>query len=441
MKKYFISGVLAIAISAVFTGCSKSTDLYDEGAIEKSKQEQKIADYNAAFEKAFGKIAVGNDWGFGAAKVTRGSATSGYDQYDLTGLSKPINGDKKVEAFINKFNDAPIATNVDFSDYFLQHVIKQTNKGNSGWGSKSEHQQIAQLQAFNYNTGKWEDVKDFVGGKAEKQLIHGNNITHGTTLMVNMGTPDARPQFKWLAKGNAEVGGDYECTNYVIKEIDGQYYLGLSYVNKPENATNSADEAYNYYDAWIIRLVKANGTPGYKEYGRVMCEDLGSTDASDFDFNDVVFDAWIMNDGSINIRVLAAGGILRPVTIGGVAVTLPTMCNTGGDVTSDPQEFTIPASVATKVENNWTTIASIPVVVTDADGQPLVLESKSDGSAPAKVCTAIGVPWAKERCKLDLAYTNWTSYVNTRNPSNWYTNMHRAYIVPLFFDETEIEGE
>ena len=36
MKKYFISGVLAIAISAVFTGCSKSTDLYDEGAQQAS---------------------------------------------------------------------------------------------------------------------------------------------------------------------------------------------------------------------------------------------------------------------------------------------------------------------------------------------------------------------------------------------------------------------
>jgi hypothetical protein len=441
MKKYFISGVLAIAISAVFTGCSKSTDLYDEGAIEKSKQEQKIADYNAAFEKAFGKIAVGNDWGFGAAKVTRASATSGYDQYDLTGLSKPINGKPKIDEFIRKFKEAPIATDCNFSDYFLQHVIKQTGKGKKGWGTKDQHHQMAQLQAFNYNTGEWEDVAHFTGGQSNKQLINGNNLTHGTTLMVNMGTPDNRPQFRWIAKKNAEVGEGYECTNYVIKKVEGQYYLGLSYVNKPENATNGPVEAYNNYDAWIIRLVKANGTPGYKEYGRVMCEDLGSTDASDFDFNDVVFDAWIMNDGSINIRVLAAGGILRPVTIGGVAVTLPTMCNTGGDVTSDPQEFTIPASVATKVENNWTTIASIPVVVTDADGQPIVLESKSDGSAPAKVCTAIGVPWAKERCKLDLAYTNWTSYVNTRNPDNWYTNMHRAYIVPLFFDETEIEGE
>ena len=440
MKKFIFAGVVALAISAVFSSCSKSTDLYDEGAVQRSKQEKRVADYTMAFEKAFGKIAVGNDWGFGAASVTRASATNGYDQYDLTALTKPINGSKKVEAFIDEFNAAPIATDVDFSDYFLQHVIKQTSRGNSGWGTKSEHQQIAQLQAFNYNTGNWEDVKDFVGGKAEKQLIHGNNLTHGTTLMVNMGTPDARPQFRWLAKHNAEVGEDYECANYVIKEIDGEYYLGLSYVNKPTNATNSADEAYNYYDAWIIRLVKAIGTPGYKEFGRVMCEDLGSTAASDLDFNDVVFDAWILNDGSINIRVLAAGGILRPVTIGGVAVTLPTMCNTGGDVTSDFQEFTIPASVATKAENNWTTIASIPVVVTDADGIPFELESKSDGSAPAKVCTAIGVPWAKERCKLDLAYSNWTSYVDTKNPRDWYSNITWENVIPLFFYETEIAG-
>ena len=35
---------------------------------------------------------------------------------------------------------------------------------------------------------------------------------------------------------NAEVGEGYECSNYVIKQVDGQYYLGMSYINKPENA-------------------------------------------------------------------------------------------------------------------------------------------------------------------------------------------------------------
>jgi hypothetical protein len=313
-------------------------------------------------------------------------------------------------------------------------VIKQTGSGNKGWGTKDQHHQMAQLEAFNYNTGEWENVDYFTGGKSEHQFRQGNVNTKGTTLMVNMGTPDNRPQFRWIAKKNAEVSEGYECTNYVIKKVDGQYYLGLGYVNKGD-----AQGLDSKYDAWIIRLVKAETSRGYKEYGRVMCEDLGSTEASDLDFNDVVFDAYILNDGSINIFVLAAGGILRPVTIGGVAVTLPTMCNTGGDVTSDFQEFTI--SAATAETNGWTTIASIPVVVTDADGHTFELESKSDGSAPAKVCTAIGVPWAKERCKLDLAYSNWTSYVNTTNPSDWYSNITWENVIPLFFYETEIPGE
>lgn len=441
MKKYLLSMAAALSLGIVIVSCS-SKDVSNEVSPAPSdyKQQVREAEYQQAFERTFGKIAVGNDWGFGSAVAsTRGTATINHNQYDISGLSKPINGNKKVAAFIEKFNNAPVATDVDFSDYFLQHVIKQTNKGNMGWGTKDQHHQMAQLQAFNYNTGQWEDVADFTGGKSEKQFIQGNVNTKGTTLMVNMGTPDARPQFQWIAKHNAEVGEGYECSNYVIKKVDGQYYLGMSYINKPTNASNSADEAYNNYDAWIIRLVKAVGTPGYKEYGRVMCEDLGSTEDSDLDFNDIVFDAYILNDGSINITILAAGGVLRPVTVAGVNVSLPEMCNTlYNGISADPQEFTIPA--ATAKEKKWTTIASIPVVVPDVEGHPYELTAKSDGTAPAKVCTYVGVPWSKEKVKLSDAYDNWTQYVNTTNPKIWFDNMNVGNICPLFFDVTEISN-
>ena len=441
MKKYFISGVMALAISAVFTGCSKSNDLYDEGAVQQSKQNQKIAEYNAAFEKAFGKVAVGNDWGFGNVSVTRAAVIRNFDQYDPAGLAEPINAQKEVEKFIKKFNDAPVATDLDLSggEYFLQHVIKQTSKGNITWGTNDQHHQMAQLQAFNYITGNWEDVTGFEKGKNVNQYVDNKKAHKGTTLMTNMGAPDGRPQFQWIAKKNATVGEGYECNNYVIKKIGNQYFLGLGYINKPEDATNSATAAYNQYDAWIIRIVKAEGDPGYTQYGRVMCEDLGSTQESDLDFNDVVFDAYIMNDGSINITVLAAGGVLRPLYVGKVAVTLPTMCNTGTGVTADPQSFTIPASVAK--ENKWFTLADIPVEVPGADGNLITLESKSDGSAPAKVCTYVGVPWAKERTKLDTAYLNWTTYVTTTNPQIWYGNQVEGTTYPQFFEETEIGGE
>ena len=449
-----------LSMGVVFVSCS-SKDVYDEENAANLKQQQRVGDYQQAFEKAFGKIAVGNDWGFGSASATRAAATTNYDQYGLTGLSEPINGKPKVDEFIRKFNEASVAdpSEINFSDYFLQHVIKQTGNGNKGWGTKDQHHQMAQLQAFNYNTGDWEDVTNFEKGQNTKHLINGKNVTKGTTLMVNMGTPDNHPQFRWIAKKNAEVGEGYECENYIIKKVDGQYYLGMSYVNKPAETTETSarkkdkptppgggpgagNEAqpYDSYDAWIIRLVKAVGNPGYKEYGRVMCEDLGSTDDSDLDFNDVVFDAYILNDGSINISVKAAGGTLRPITVAGVEVTLPQMCNTGyNDITADPQEFTIPAATATK--NGWTTVASIPVIVPGVDGKNHELTAKSDGTAPAKVCTYVGVPWAKERTKLSDAYDDWTSYVNTTSPKVWYQNMKTGNICPLFFDVTEIETE
>lgn len=438
--KSIIKGMTLLLAGASFVACSKDV-AFDENAQKEAKAEaeiaQKFAAYNAAFVQAFGPIAIGNDWGFGAAAGTRASATTGFEQYDVSGLHKPINGQKKVENFIKAFNAAPVATDVNFSDYFLQHVIKQTNKGNKGWGSKSQHQQMAQLQAYNYNTGEWEDVENFTGGKSEKQFISGNNNTHGTTLMVNMGTPDTSvsPQFRWIAKKNAEVGEGYECTNYVIKKVDGEYFLGLSYVNADSN-----DDASKFYDAWIIRLVKAVGNPGYKEYGRVMCEDLGSTQASDLDFDDVVFDAYILNDGSINISILAAGGMLRPVTVAGVNVNLKQMSNTDyNDITDDIQEFTISASVAKTA--GWNSIKDIPVVVTAEDGTTYELTAKSDGSAPAKVCTYVGVRWAKEKTKLSDAYLNWTSYVNTTNPKLWFDNMDESKVVKQFFDVTEITGE
>lgn len=455
MKKYLLSMAAVLSLGMVIVSCS-SKDVYDEGNAADLKQQQRVAEYQQAFEQAFGKIAVGNDWGFGSASATRGAATTGFNQYNIPDYQKPITGKPKIDEFVRKFNAADVATDFDFSDYFLQHVIKQTGKGNAGWGTKDEHHQMAQLQAFNYNTGEWEDVTNFEKGQNTHSMIESNEKTKGTTLMVNMGTPDSRPQFRWIAKKNADVGEGYECENYVIKKVDGQYYLGMSYVNKPVETTEtsarkkdpkkpkpgeeSAGEPYDSYDAWIIRLVKAVGNPGYKEYGRVMCEDLGSTEDSDLDFNDVVFDAYILNDGSINITIMAAGGTLRPVTVAGVTVTLPQMCNTEyNDIVADPQEFTISAADAAK--NGWTTIASIPVMVPGADGQPHALEAKSDGSAPAKVCTAVGVPWAKERVKLSLAYNNWTQYVNTTNPKLWYENMTSSNICPLFFDVTEIEGE
>ena len=75
MKKYLISFVAATALILVFTGCSKSNDLYNQGIIdEKNKEDQAKQDqqnelaineaYATAFEKAFGPVGSNVDWGF-----------------------------------------------------------------------------------------------------------------------------------------------------------------------------------------------------------------------------------------------------------------------------------------------------------------------------------------------------------------------------------------
>jgi len=67
MRKYLMTGVVAIALAAAFTSCSKSTDVYEEGRKERDQQaqaEQKVVQsYEEAFVAAFGQPAANQDWG------------------------------------------------------------------------------------------------------------------------------------------------------------------------------------------------------------------------------------------------------------------------------------------------------------------------------------------------------------------------------------------
>ena len=88
-------------------------------------------------------------------------------------------------------------------------------------------------------------------------------------------------------------------------------------------------------------------------------------------------------------------------------------------------------------EKGWTSIAKIPVVITPTDGSaPYELTANSDGTAPGKVCAKVGVRWAKEKVKLDDAYPNWKTYVNTLNPKDWDEDCVEENVCPDFFSES-----
>lgn len=415
MKKYLISGTVALAICAGFTACSKN-DLYDANAVEQNKQLQKEMQqlqqienlkkaYSDAFTKEFGTIAPNHDWGFGTSAGTRGVFDEDFSSYQLPDVIQNSVG----KNFDKKFNskDAKVVTElpqfIKDGTYILQHVFKQTGKGNNGSGTEDSHHQEAQLQAYDFVAKTWIDVTNFVGGKNVHQIVdhNGKQMTKGCTMLANMGTPtEGQPLFQWVAKQNSNSSDDV-CSNYIIKEYKGEYYLGMGY--------NNTDK--KQYDAWIIKIVPATPINPNETRGRIFCEDLGNT--GDIDFNDIVFDAVIKKNGSIEVKVLAAGGTL-PVWIGGVKVNLGEMTNTGVNNDKPVQEFTIPAS------KGYKTLKAIPVEVQNGD---LKYELTAEyGEAPGKICTYINVPWADEYVKISKAYAEFKTWVNGAAPVDWFLN-------------------
>ena len=443
MKKYFISGVLAIAISAVFTGCSKSTDLYDEGAVQQNQHEQEVAQlkkaYNDAFTKQYGTIDPNNAWGF---DKTRGAFTREASNLETSVYwiipenlwnGKTNKEGKCANDLANDFKTGgtPSYTvnNFNFNNYFIQHVDKQ--KGNEG-------KAIRCLQAWNSNAndgkGMWEDVTNFEeGDNPNGEFSSGNfyfknnpnSVAEITTLMKNMGGALCD---KADEKGsNNSIGKMFRLA---LKDGTFNYDYTIRWVNnrhkKPNKAFNEPILAFKVGEFgngkgqgnnpfWVMRLAEAHNTSdNVMAEGRILCEDMG---ANDFDFNDVVFDAKIMGNGVIKITVLAHGGTL-PISIDGQLVTLPQMTNTGL-ADADTQEITIPAK-----DNNgtpkYTDINLIPVqVVPNGDANNAYDLTAVKGAAPQKLCVPIGIAWPDEYVAISRAYTPFAEYVSISTMTDW----------------------
>lgn len=76
---------------------------------------------------------------------------------------------------------------------------------------------------------------------------------------------------------------------------------------------NCAD---HYYSDWIVSFMPATSVEQEEYDYRVMAEDLSTSENSDFDFNDVVFDVKYVSSTTAKVKVRAAGGIY-PIRIDG----------------------------------------------------------------------------------------------------------------------------
>ena len=338
MKKYLMTGVAALAICAAFTSCSKSEELFNQGAIDQQKGEKVAQSYNEAFVQVFGKPAADQDWGFnsdaarraGTRAATRGTCGECYKfdmQYDTpsfpkTGHPAAISDSERdyVKAwFSDEANRGLSERGLDISDFYIQHVWGQANKN---YNVIKEDGSVEVNQA----TMDYCEVGD---GTNYTHLLDFNSNSGGPYNIVYMRNSSA------LSFGfHATWGDNRDYHNFKLAHIVGTaedgtkidgYYVGLAmWGQKWDNGTKTLNgDEWDIADDWILKIVPGEGTitpPDDPNYTiRVIGEDLtfGEDDelSLDFDFNDVVFDVALNVPGKTYIKVKAAGGTL-PLIIG-----------------------------------------------------------------------------------------------------------------------------
>ena len=241
--------------------------------------------------------------------------------------------------------------------------------------------------------------------------------------------------------------------------------------------------ADGYFSDWIVTLTEAKRQDGgdiptenfdyisVKEIldGRIFCEDLGSSEKSDIDYNDVVFDAFTYvtktykvpytldaNKNRVydwankrylgytydktDINLLAAGGTIAISAAGQdvnqkLGIEQSIMANTYVDDVSTnnsgysnflnnvrPVKFTV---------NNptYVDLSKIPIVVRfRTDNRTEVKELVAiRGEVPQKFLAPVGTPWIPERVPIQNGFpqfSNWVTKIDTPwgdlNPGNLY---------------------
>lgn len=212
-----------------------------------------------------------------------------------------------------------------------------------------------------------------------------------------------------------------------MEEIDGSYYLGFDFVADGQNPNQQIERDYIYND-WIVKIspTKKNpSSPTPSRYTvRIIAEDLNANSGSDFDFNDVVFDAsYVEGSNQTIITVLAAGGTL-PLYIEGrevhelfaeanptKGITTTTMINTNAN--NGVNGLSAASFTVSRIIAPW----DIDVAVQRLTDR---ISLKADvGQPSAKIAVDPSFQWCNEREDIRERYPNFADYVKDTSV-NWY---------------------
>ena len=460
MKKYLMTGVAALAICAAFTSCSKSDELYDQGAIDQGKALSFVETYNQAFLKYIGANSVADipanqTWGFGGYSAgTRGGANTDGNIWYKT-WERPYNvnlSEAEIAELKGLFEKGQETTNTEIFSY-ENYWVEQIYKGVSSDPAYDVNNNVTSTSVTGSNQMDWlhardgqkyEHINNFNFGNNTSQITDEGNGTvyKGITLMTGMSLEGitANNQFGF-SESWGTIGKFYN--NYIMVQYKGEWYVGFDFeahkdVNNP-NEARDVNRDWNFTD-WIVRISPAVHKVVDPDNVCIIAEDLSATTATDFDFNDVVFTVEYTSNTSATITLYAAGGTL-PLTVAGVEVHakfgFPTpdpttgkykMINTGAkaDENNVPtQSWTVNNIDKSKRGND------IAILVDkgekNADGQhvPNWIELKATGGEPAaKLCVgtdfATDGKWCEERESIKTKYPTFSAWVLDNPTRIWW---------------------
>ena len=485
MKKYLIAGALALICNGLLTSCSEDLGNYS------SPEEAKKAQFAQNFEKFYGTPNPNQDWGFGDASLTRakartrGVSVNGNLWYQ--NWERPVNvttdeASKVLTAFSIKRENQTNNITINWDNYWVHQVHQSNNTYLDGYGQNTGdiHTKMNKIIAYNTSGSSYyyEHVNNFNDGN--NNTPYTDDITKqqyvGTTLMVNMGTKasknnqfgyhntlDSKDHFEYFIIAGSDI--DESLAEY--------YYVGFDFcASHPDGQEANKNMDVNrdwVYNDWIVRISPAtpiesnsstggnisSNTDGTEVYTKqhvlvhkwVFCEDLGSSsNRQDYDYNDLVFDARIVDEYKViknadgtespytgdtshryyaKLTPLAAGGeyvmwfdqnnqpihgLFVPSTANNVLINT---CKSDQKISLSHMEG-LPAQTIIYTFNSEeeATINNITIFVRSATATYDI--TAIPGEAPNKICVPPGTRWPYERTDIKDAYTGFTKYVEER---------------------------
>jgi len=289
MRKYLMTGVAALALSAAFTSCSKNEELYDQGAVDQISASKIVENYNKAFIATFGQPAANQDWGFGSSQAkTRTYNVEG----NLWHLDKPTGYNLEYDApvtpaeknlvfnYVNNVNNVETVDQISFTQYWVAQIWNGKNDANADGEkaplSTSYPDQTGATTTIvgggNMNkldilekAGTWTHCNNFNAADNNDWIEPENGGVEGRTLMQESGT---------LSFRCINSDGSHMSEKYIIvpgAKIDASlkdfYYVCFDFEKGYTVEEQAAETSYGTCEVWKSQATQQDPDAGYWQGG------------------------------------------------------------------------------------------------------------------------------------------------------------------------------